>query len=126
MSESEPALRILYVEDNPLIVFHVQALVEDLGHIFAGSFSSFTEIQAANRSFDDIDGALIDIDLSDGPTGPAVAEWFNHRNIPSIFVTGQEHVAARYKHVSLGIIGKPIQVQQLAMKLQLFKFRGAR
>ena len=31
---SLPPLRIFYLEDNPLIVFHVEAMIEDLGCIF--------------------------------------------------------------------------------------------
>ncbi|WP_244495128.1 hypothetical protein [Bosea sp. Root483D1] len=68
MSVKAP-LRLFYLEDNPLIVFHVEAMIEDIGHVFAGSLSSFAELKA---SFSKIamDGALIDIDLADGTTGP--------------------------------------------------------
>lgn len=118
MSQSQP-LRIFYLEDNPLIVFHVQSMIEDLGHIFVGSLGSFAELKASIDKLE-IDGALIDIDLSDGPTGPAAAELLLKRGIASIFVTGQEQTAAQYASRSLGIISKPILLQQLAAKLELF------
>lgn len=120
MSESKSPLRIFYLEDNPLIVFHVQAMIEDLGHIFAGTLGSFAELKACIDEFE-IDGALIDIDLADGPTGPAAAEWLLERGISSIFVTGQEQTAAQYASVTLGILRKPIVLQQLAAKLELFR-----
>ncbi len=74
MSSSPRPLRILYLEDNPLIVFHIQAMIEDLGHVFAGSAGSFADLIA---DFDtlEIDGALVDIDLADGRTGPLAATW---------------------------------------------------
>jgi CheY-like chemotaxis protein len=119
MAQSRFPLRIFYLEDNPLIVFHVQAMIEDIGHIFAGSLGSFAELKASIDEFE-IDGALIDIDLADGPTGPAAAEWLLQRGIPSIFVTGQEQTAAQYESLSLGILPKPIELQQLAEKLEYF------
>src|SRR4051812_8695262 len=89
MPESQKPLRIFYLEDNPLIVFHVQSMIEDLGHVFAGSLGSFAELKDSIDKFE-MDGALIDIDLTDGRTGPAAAAWLLSRGIASIFVTGQE------------------------------------
>lgn len=120
MSLTQPPLRILYVEDNPLIVFHVEAMIEDLGYVFAGSVDSFAELMAGFDAFE-IDAALVDIDLADGRTGPAAAAWLQERGIPSIFVTGQVGVAAEYPAVSLGTISKPISAQELAEKLQWFR-----
>nr|WP_234835868.1 hypothetical protein [Sinorhizobium meliloti] len=40
MESSASPLRIFYLEDNPLIVFHIEAMIEDLGYVFAGSASA--------------------------------------------------------------------------------------
>jgi len=120
MSLTLPPLRILYVEDNPLIVFHVEVMIEDLGYIFAGSAGSFAELVAEFDTFE-VDAALVDIDLADGRTGPAAAAWLQERGIPSIFVTGQMRVAAEYPQLSLGTIAKPISTQDLAEKLKWFR-----
>lgn len=119
MPKPQVSLRVFYLEDNPLIAFHVQAMIEDLGHIFAGSVSSFSELKASIDEFA-IDAALIDIDLADGPTGPAAAEWLLERGVPSVFVTGQEREAAQHSSISLGIMGKPITIQELASTFDLF------
>ena len=119
MSLTSPPLRILYVEDNPLIVFHVEAMIEDLGYVFAGSIGSFAELVAGFDALE-VDAALVDIDLADGRTGPAAAAWLQERGIPSIFVTGQVGVAAEYPLLSLGTIAKPISAQELAEKLGWF------
>jgi CheY-like chemotaxis protein len=117
---STAPMRILYLEDNPLIVFHVEQMIEDLGHVFAGAVDSFAELQKRFSSLE-IDGALVDIDLADGSTGPQAAAWLHERGIPTIFVTGQVQVAAEHEDVSLGTITKPVSPTELAEKLELFR-----
>lgn len=120
MASSAPPLRIFCLEDNPLIIFQVEAMIEDLGHIFAGSAISFTDL-IKRQDLGDIDGVLVDIDLADGRTGPDAAIWLSRQGIPSIFVTGQEAIAAEYSQVVLAIMGKPVSEIELAEKLELFR-----
>ncbi|MGK6320378.1 response regulator [Sphingomonas sp. DT-204] len=120
MVQSQSALRIFYLEDNPLIVFHVETMIEDLGHVFAGSAGSFAELVQMIDSLE-IDGVLVDIDLADGRTGPDAAEWLRDRGIPAVFVTGQEMIAAEYPAAALGLIKKPVTASDLAAKLELFR-----
>lgn len=109
-------LRIFCVEDNPLIVLHLEMLIADLGHIFAGSAESFASLRSGieNAAFD---LALVDIDLADGRTGGEIALWLLARGCPSLFVTGQEQVAETYADISLGVIVKPVTANLLAEKL---------
>jgi hypothetical protein len=95
-------------------------MIEDLGHVFAGSAASFAELKA---KFDklEIDGALVDIDLADGRTGPDAAAWLQERGIASIFVTGQAEVAAEDPGAVLGTISKPVLEKALAEKLKLLR-----
>lgn len=124
MTHSAPGagspLRIFYLEDNPLIVFHVEQMIEDLGHIFVGSADSFADLKKQFSELE-IDGVLVDIDLKDGPTGPKAAAWLKSQNMQSIFVTGQEQVAAEYPDVSLAVISKPVLERELSEKLELFR-----
>lgn len=64
---------------------------------------------------------LVDIDLADGRTGPVAAKWLRDRGIPSIFVTGQEAIAAEHPETALATIGKPVSDTELAEKLELFR-----
>ncbi|MGK6314640.1 response regulator [Neorhizobium sp. DT-125] len=123
MDPSAPPLRIFYLEDNPLIVFHVEAMVEDLGHVFTGSANSFADL-VRNIDTLEVDGVLVDIDLADGRTDPAAARWLRQHGIPSIFVTGQERIAAEYPQTALATIGKPVSSSDLADKLELFRQGG--
>lgn len=120
MTSDLPPLRVFYLEDNPLIVFHVEAMIEDLGHVFAGSASSFSELVQTIGTLE-IDGVLVDIDLADGRTGPASAAWLRDRGIPALFVTGQELIAGEYPATALGLVKKPVSVSDLAEKLELFR-----
>ncbi|MDK4713537.1 response regulator [Rhizobium sp. CNPSo 4039] len=120
MASSAPPLRIFCLEDNPLIIFQIEAMIEDLGHIFAGSAISFADL-VKRQDLRGIDGVLVDIDLADGRTGPDAAIWLSEQGIPSIFVTGQEAIAAEYSQVVLATIGKPVSEIELAEKLELFR-----
>lgn len=123
MGSSHPSLRIFYLEDNPLIVFHVETMIEDLGHIFVGSASSFAELIQSIDTLE-IDGVLVDIDLADGRTGPAAATWLRDRGIPALFVTGQELIAADHHAAALALVKKPVSAADLAEKLELFRPGG--
>lgn len=119
MNSPSTPTRIFYLEDNPLLVFHVQAMIEDLNYIFAGSLSSFESLKERFAEFQ-MDAALVDIDLEDGRTGPAATEWLHTRGIPSIFVTGQVQAATSEPSVSLATISKPVSFEDLAEKLEVF------
>lgn len=117
---SPSPLRVFYLEDNPLIVFHVETMIEDLGHIFVGSASSFSELVEIIDGLQ-VDGVLVDIDLADGRTGPDAAAWLHERGIPALFVTGQELIAAEFPSTALALVKKPVLVPDLAEKLELFR-----
>ncbi|MGK6356620.1 response regulator [Sphingomonas sp. DT-207] len=117
-------LRVFYLEDNPLIVFHVETMIADLGHIFVGSASSFSELVETIGALQ-VDGVLVDIDLADGRTGPAAAAWLRDQGIPTLFVTGQELIAADFPSTALALVKKPVMIPDLAEKLELFRSCGA-
>ncbi len=104
-------LRILCLEDNPLIAFHVEQMIEDLGHLPVATLDSFTELQALPEV--EADCALIDIDLADGCTGPDAAQWLRQRGIPGLFVTGQKQIAEANAELVTGYLVKPITIEDL-------------
>jgi DNA-binding response OmpR family regulator len=118
-------LRIFCVEDNPLLVMHLQAVIEDAGHVFAGSAARFDDLMSA---FDltDFDLALVDFDLADGRTGGLVTEWLQARGRPSLFLTGQEQLAGKHAAASLGTIVKPVSEEALRSALENAAKRLAR
>jgi CheY-like chemotaxis protein len=113
-----PVLRILCLEDNPLIAFHVEQMIEDLGHLPVAMLDSFAELQALPDV--QADCALIDIDLADGCTGPEAAQWLRQRGVPGIFVTGQKEIAEANAELVTGYLVKPIAVEGLKRVLAEF------
>ena len=117
-SYSTPAqpLRILCLEDNPLIVMHLEQMIEDCGHMFVGSMESFVDLK---EQFDAtaVDCVLVDIDLADGRTGPDAASWLGERAVAALFVTGQERLAQDLRHLVAGIVPKPLSLRTLKTEL---------
>jgi DNA-binding response OmpR family regulator len=111
-------MRIFYLEDNPLIAFHVEHLIEDLGHTFAGTLDSFRSLQDQFTLLS-MDVALVDIDLADGRTGVDAARWLGERSIPCIFLTGQDQIADEAGDLVLGVIPKPVTTEALSERLAL-------
>jgi CheY-like chemotaxis protein len=109
-------LRLFYLEDNPLIVFHVEQMIEDLGHIFVGATDTFAAFKQQFAGLQ-VDAVLLDIDLADGSTGPLAAAWLLERGIPAIFVTGQDGIAEQYQDRCAGIVRKPVNPSDMAEKL---------
>lgn len=107
-----PSLRVLCLEDNPLIVFHLQQMIEDLGHHFVRAFESFDEMRT-QLNVAEIDCALVDIDLTDGRTGPEAAAWLHERGIPALFVSGQDQLAYELKDAVVGAVSKPVSDDDL-------------
>jgi CheY-like chemotaxis protein len=110
-------LRVFCLEDNPLIVFHLEQMIEDFGYVFAGSAESFADLRAQWSSLR-MDCALVDIDLADGRTGPSAVDWLSARGVPAVFVTGQEDVAGEHSQSVIAIVSKPIAAVALSAALK--------
>ena len=121
---SRAPLRVLCLEDNPLIVLHLEQMIEDLGHVYAGALESLVELKD-RFGFVPVDCVLVDIDLADGRTGPEAAAWLRERGIPSLFVTGQETIARDHRDVVVDLISKPVSPDALRSGLDQIAARSA-
>jgi DNA-binding NtrC family response regulator len=110
------SLRIVYLEDNPLIAFHVEQMIEDLGHVPVATLDSFVALRDLSEI--EADCALIDIDLADGRTGPDAASWLAERGIPGIFVSGQRDLAEANADRVLACLIKPVALSELRDALE--------
>lgn len=110
-------LQILCLEDNPLIVFHIEQMIEDLGHVCCGAVESFAGLRKLPAVEADV--ALVDIDLADGSTGPDAVRWLLERGIPAIFVTGQKDIAAQHADAVVTTLIKPISLEDIQRSLEL-------
>jgi DNA-binding response OmpR family regulator len=96
-------VRILILEDDPLIALDLQTIVEAEGH----DASVCGSVAEARRWLDDdIAFALLDVDVRDGKSFE-VAAAFQERAIPFAFVTGSKHSEIPAALADAGFVAKP-------------------
>lgn len=78
-------MRVLILEDDPLIALDLQILVEGCGHEVIGPCGSLAESHGRLSSAPDF--AFLDVDLPDGKSF-AFAARLDERRIPFAFVSG--------------------------------------
>lgn len=110
-------MRVLIVEDEPVIVLDLMDILEDAGHIVVGvaeSMERALELATASVPFD---VAIMDVDLSGGPDGVETARRLREQHdVPSLFVSGRltdESRALAAEWGPLGFIGKPFLPEQV-------------
>lgn len=99
-------MNILIVEDEMLVAADLEATIEELGHTPIGIAADLeTAVQFA---CDGVDLALVDLNLRDGETGPAVGRHLAAAGITVIFVTGNPRAIGLGIPGMLGIYTKPL------------------
>lgn len=78
-------MRILILEDDPLIALDLESILEADGHTIVGVCDSLKE--ARSRLGDGFDFALLDIDLRDGKSFE-IASALDARRTPFTFLSG--------------------------------------
>ncbi|MBO9101511.1 MULTISPECIES: response regulator [Rhizobium] len=97
-------MKVLVVEDEPIIAFDLENLVLDNGFEIAGLARTQVEALALAPK---ADIALVDIQLADGPTGPKIArELIDRYGIEVIFMTGNPEMVADFSG-AVCVVPKP-------------------
>jgi PAS domain S-box-containing protein len=99
--------RILLVEDEVLVAMMMRDVLSELGLSVIGPFGRLSEAMIA-AVHDEIDGAVIDINLGGEFVYP-VADVLVARRIPFVFVTGYGVESIENRFGSVPIIKKPVQ-----------------
>ena len=103
-------MRILIVEDEPLIAWMLADSLERAGHEVVGRAATMADALALCEGAAAPELALLDIKLRDGSNGVDVARTLMERwGVRSIFTSAHVTEARRAKGVALGCIGKPYQ-----------------
>ncbi len=107
-------MRILIVEDEPLVAMTAAAALEDAGYDVVGpAYDADEAWRLVQRSVPDL--ALVDINLSGHDEGLALVRRFkDDLGLASIYVSGQILSARRRPAVALGMLIKPYDPQLLA------------
>jgi DNA-binding response OmpR family regulator len=108
-------LRILIVEDEPLIAMdHVEQLAA-AGAIVHGPWASGKDA-IAHLASNTVDLALIDFVLTDGPSAPLQAE-LAAKNVPFVILSGYPKVLVRNEE-ALAVHSKPMNGDALIAALK--------
>ena len=104
---------ILIAEDNFLIAMTMENDLRAGGHAVIGPATTCEEAERLARD-NDLDLALVDIDLARGDSGLDLAATLNGEvGVPCLFVTGQTLDATKNARNALGVLRKPFTGEQL-------------
>jgi len=108
-------VRILIVEDEPLIAMMIEDMVSACGHTAVGIASTLGEALAAINA-GGFDGAILDIRLGETVSIDA-ADLLRARALPFVFTTGgPEAITSAYRDVPM--LAKPFTIAQLESALE--------
>lgn len=108
-------MRVLIVEDEPIIALELERIVKEAGHEAIGPASTVEQALAHARR---ADTALVDLGLSDGSSGAALARRLIDRfRLKVIFVTGNPQEVGHGLAGSIDIVGKPFTDERILQSL---------
>ncbi|RYG97081.1 MAG: response regulator [Alphaproteobacteria bacterium] len=115
------SLRILLVEDEPLIAMDLEDILLDAGNVVVAIATNMHHaLEVAETS--KIDIAILDIDLALGTNGIETAKRLRERhNVSSLFVSAQltdETRAMALEWQPLGFVAKPFSADQIVTALR--------
>ncbi|WP_437951977.1 response regulator [Sorangium sp. So ce296] len=103
-------LRVLVVEDEPMIASSLEDVLTDLGCVVIGPALTMKDaIRLAREA--QIDGASLDINIA-GEKVYAVADILMERGIPFVFVTGYGKAGLRESDLSRPVLQKPYSLHR--------------
>ena len=98
---------ILIIEDEALVAMELRFVLEDLGHEVVATVADAASALAIVRETD-IDLALVDIHLSDGPTGVALGrELGQDFGVSVLFMTANPGMVRNGVAGTIGVLTKP-------------------
>lgn len=127
MGAGPPRLRVLVVENEPLLRHAAEEMLLELGHEIVGSASrARTAIADVDRMRPDV--VLMDIQLDGSRDGVDTAREIRDRfGIASVFVTGaMDEATCQRAHAArpLGYLRKPLQLPALQAALAPLSIRA--
>ena len=99
--------RILIIEDEALVAMELRFVLEDLGHEVVATAADASTARGVVREID-VDLALVDIHLSDGPTGVALGrELGEDFGVSVLFMTANPGMVRNGVAGTIGVLTKP-------------------
>jgi CheY-like chemotaxis protein len=110
-------VRILIVEDSFLVAEDLADTVEELGCTVVGPAGTLAD-GLRHAADADLDGALLDVNLSNNETSFPIAELLHERGVPFVFLSGYDLDSAfppQFKAVER--LSKPVDARRLAQAM---------
>lgn len=104
-------MRVLIVEDELLVALELQHVLEDLGCDVVGIAPDSR--RARDLAQRDVDIALVDLNLRDGPTGPDVGVELVDRGITVLFMTANPSLLGEGVPGAVGVLPKPVEQDEV-------------
>lgn len=117
--------RVLVVEDDPLVMETLCAIITDAEGIVVGSAATVAEARASLNSGQVIDVGLLDVNIAGCQITP-VLEGLAARGIPLVVYTGAEVPdGVRQRHPGLVSLRKPVARARLVAELKRVRAQGS-
>ncbi|MBL0968096.1 MAG: response regulator [Brevundimonas sp.] len=99
--------RILIIEDEALVAMELRFVLEDLGYEVVGTAADARSARNMVRE-SEVDLALVDIHLSDGPTGVELGrELGQEQGVTVLFMTANPGMVRNGVAGTIGVLSKP-------------------
>jgi len=115
-------VRLLVVEDEPLIAFDVEHLLTDASYQIVATVDRVADAVRVLRSDAEVDLVLVDVHLADG-SGLDVASAAGEGGVPVLFVTG--NFPAEAMPLAAGCLAKPYQQRDLIGAIEAIEAKRA-
>lgn len=103
--------KVLIVEDEFLVALQLEDILQDNGYLVLGTVADFASLATVGEA---PDVALVDLNLRDGLTGPAIARDLAGRfGAPVIYVTANPAQIDRPAETAIGVVQKPFSRQAI-------------
>ena len=107
-------MRILVLEDEPLLAMMLEECLEELGHELAGSAASVEQaFQLLDGATSPPDFALLDFSLGGETNSLPVARRLRAQGVPFVYLTGHASLDAESDVPPAPILSKPFSLEQL-------------
>ena len=114
--ESLRGLRILLVEDDPLICLDLKTSLEEFGAIVTAASNVTAAFEALAIALPDF--AVLDFELG-AETSESVAEVVQARNVPFVYLSGHsEHDERFSRWAGTRVLAKPLSAARIARAIE--------
>lgn len=115
---SSPSGKIFVVEDETLVLFNLEDILEDLGFTIVGEAMWIDQAQELAASVEQPDAAILDVNIGGSAVFP-VARILADRGVPILFATGYGRDGLSEEWRDRPVVSKPYTQNDISNALNL-------